>query len=997
MKTTQERINFRNLFLTLSQGRLIKPEDRDFWKAFWKAPESANDIYELISIEDVRVVILQNHVNFCTFVKILAEQIIYTAYDDKFPIKDTSKGEVLNCLRFLTKLMPFLYDMPSYSENLEDNLFWTPNNLSSDRVLLANEDKRKEIGNERVSSEDQPFGAQLLKSLVRLLYIHDFTLEGGKDIKDYESYYDLCLWEPGIGSTEKYKKCNLILESNRHEVLKLIITLCSDTFYALQSTVVSRGSKFLTLLVTGFSRIEIVLIICSFINVLCRGHKILKEYNVSKHNLRATETSYCYISSAVQLLTMMIVYPLPSDNLRFLSDLKLIETSKPYNLARVYIGKITKEEELLFLAVNLISILKIPMENQKEYENSKFGIRRPSFSPSLWTTEIVMLLWEFFQCNKEFRRIVKMNLLHELIAVLLYYVTSYSNHARFRNQGLICSYFILYMSSDLELVSYLIRPLDSGFYEILPPSYMIFPRALTVRDYLITSLCSFCTSDNLDNNNKHASLIVMALYEIVYNLIPALSIEEFQETNDPLRKLNNFNQRGGVSYTTSAAIIQTIQSLSSQTSIQKASNADILALMIRAISIAILKNPRASRMLIIRILKSEKLFDSIYDTISKMKELNSDEIESTGQTLDKEESNEAKGNTLYMDSICSNRSSTSSFNADVDEATFIYTLMNPTIPRRASMNSLFSWDTDEEGKTDDVKAVEESLRPNPPSGMSLKAKEKLPMKSTLKRSWSGKYSLHLLRLHIIPRIKEILKEIRSSKEGKHFDAMELLQKLLSVTADDLVPEIRNELNLDFLPTTPFIPLKFKWSHLSLGWYFSLLSGTIYNSTNSIRHIAGRSNMFQKSLSSTITSFSKLTASLKGYNIVSDATASNDESAFNWIEKASTDNNQWLGTLVKLFSIIPVEDTGIFTNVFLNFNNSQASPRTPSGFHEMAHMSAKRRSDANIGNLGSAASSPSISRTDDIDYTSIRLSSRGSMGSVSSLQSLNTINRSHTDK
>ena len=993
MKTTQERINFRNLFLTLCQGRLLDPENRDFWKAFWKAPENANEIYELISVEDVRVVILQNHVNLCTFIKILSKKVIHAAYDNEFPLKETSKKEILNCLRFLTKLMPFLYEMPGYSENLENSLFWTSDSLSSDGALLVNEDKYKEIGSELVSCRYQPLGAQLLKSLVRLLYIRDFTLDGGRNTKTAESNYDLCLWEPGIGSTEKYKKCNLILESNRHEVLKLIITLCSDTFYALQSTVVSRGSKFLTFLVTSFSRAEVVLLICSFINVLCRGHKVLKEYSASNHNLKATETSYFYMSSAIQLLTMMIVYPLPSHNLQFLLDLKLLETSKPYNLARVYIGKITKEQELLFLAFNLISILKIPMENQKEYENSKFGIRRPSFSPSLWTTEIVMLLWEFFQCNKDFRRIMEMHLLDELMAVLLYYITSYSNQAQFRNQGLICSYFILYISSDLELISYLIKPLDPGFYEMLPPSYMIFPRALTVRDYLVTSLCSFCTSNNLDVSNKHTSLIVTALYEIIYNLIPALSLKDFKETNDPLRKLNNFNQRGGLSYAASAAIIHTIQSLSSQSSIEKASNSDMLALMIRAISIAILKNPRASRMLIVRVLRSEKLFDSIYDTISKTKELNSEETESAEQTLEKDEGHEANSN---MDSIRSSRSSNSSFNADVNEANFIYTLMNPIIPKRTSMNSLFSWDTDDEGKTDEVKAVEESLRPNPPSGMSLKAKEKLPMKSTLKRSWSGKYSLRLLRLHVIPRIKEILEETRSSKED-NFDTMQLLEKLLSITADDLGPEKRNELNVDFLPTTSFTPLKFRWSHLSLGWYFSLLSGTIYNSANSIGEVAGRSNMFQKSLSTTITSFSKLTASLKGYNTVSDATVSSDERVFNWIEKASTDNNQWFGTLIKLFSIVPIEDTGIFTNVFLNFNNSQASPRTPSGFHEMAHMSAKRMSDANIANLGSAASSPSISHTDDIDNFGIRIPSRGSMGSVSSLQSLNTLNRSHIDK
>ena len=119
-----------------------------------------------------------------------------------------------------------------------------------------NEDEPEDNNNwERVLSPDQAtnsIAVNLMSSLVDLLFIRNFTVASsvsksaatGKDNKL------LHVWEPGIGSTSKYQQPNVMIDSNRTEILKLLLTLCSNSLYQQVSSVTTQGSKFLTLLVT---------------------------------------------------------------------------------------------------------------------------------------------------------------------------------------------------------------------------------------------------------------------------------------------------------------------------------------------------------------------------------------------------------------------------------------------------------------------------------------------------------------------------------------------------------------------------------------------------------------------------------------------------------------------------------------------------------------------------------------------------------------------------
>jgi len=288
--------------------------------------------------------------------------------------------------------------------------------------------------------------------------------------------------------------------------------------------------------------------------------------------------------------------------------------------------------------------------------------------------------------------------------------------------------------------------------------------------------------------------------------------------------------------------------------------------------------------------------------------------------------------------------------------------------------------------------------------MSQKARDKLPKESPLKRSWGGNDSLRIILTIIIPHLKLTLKEIWSSREGPSIDSFLLVKYIESTDFDKLIQENKGQLNYDFLPTTPLDPLKFNWSHLSLGWYMSLLFGNIYNAGENVKVFTGNKNKIMKNFSSTLVSFSKFTSGWTGLNKQAPGTGSvSNESdvVTSWVGSAVTNTNPWAYTSIKLFKIEPIANEGFFGSANTKtVNNIMASPSTPNGVNDMANTLARKFSDFRIRNNSSSSissmhSANSILNT-PIDEQEAYFGKYVPRNSVSSLHSLNTLNRSRTN-
>ena len=84
----------------------VSPDDAEFWDELWKIPSSTEEVFELISPEAARTLRDERFDNLATlFTQATAQmcQIVETPYSIYF-------DQALNCVRVLTRVIPFLLE-----------------------------------------------------------------------------------------------------------------------------------------------------------------------------------------------------------------------------------------------------------------------------------------------------------------------------------------------------------------------------------------------------------------------------------------------------------------------------------------------------------------------------------------------------------------------------------------------------------------------------------------------------------------------------------------------------------------------------------------------------------------------------------------------------------------------------------------------------------------------------------------------------------------------
>ncbi|RCK56392.1 Protein HID1 [Candida viswanathii] len=1030
MKTSEERARFRNHFLKLSQGHVIPIDGKNnaFWNRFWQEPTCSNDIYEVITAEDIKKVRHQNLMNIIQFVQKLCNRIIYFAKESPtLGIKNKENVELLNCIRFLNRLLPFIFELDNYNNDLEIEIFW--NNefdpivcLRRVQQVLHSDEEDYEPEKPQIKTEHIPscIAVKLISSLVDLLFIENFTVSTGKP--QTAGKRSLSVWEPGIGNSSKYQEPNLIIDSNRSEVLRLLITLCSTAFYESISNVITQGSKFLSLLVSVTPRIELLTLVSSLLNLSCRSSRSSPvESGLAFDQIEYREVRHLCTSYSFQLLTLMIVYPLPQKSeLKFLTDAGLV--AKPYNMARVYMGKIHKENELLFIASSLINVLRAPLVNARDQELDAFAILKPGSGgnkPSLWSLEAAMLIWELLQSNKNFVAIIGKKYILELMVILLYYVFAYNGKAQYKNLVFVCAYLLLYLSSSQEdgLLELLFKPLAASpsqldFYNALPSNYKLSITPITARDFLVSQICNILLNDASCSSQAPASsyisnsaplpeLLLKTMIEILYNLIPPVSEDDNSATvtNDKAKKLNNANPRGGLSYQASSLITQVIATLSRKEFIlQKAFHADIVALLVRAVSTAVLKQPAPSRMLLFCMLKNEKIYDELWNTIFSFTG-----VFFRGNSLTKiDDKIEEQSPVLEGESVDTQQDG-DYFNTDHGDTnnSTVKAIPIPTNKYEEPLNSTMS----------ENESIEASLRPSLPTGMSARAREKIKKDSPLGKTWPGNDSLAVILTIIIPHLKVVLNEVWSRVQGSSVDSYELVQRIAQADFSKVVEENKSQVPYDLLPDTPIDLLKFNWNHLSLGWYISLLYGQVYNTTELVKSYSGTSaNNYKivKNITSKLTlnwtSFLKLDTSN------GNGSLSNINEDLEWVNNSLTNVNCWSDSNIKLFKVESTSGNSFFASLNSKLNSygqngnpipvsqpyNQAVPSTPGSLNDMTRRFGDFRFNDGAGIKSVGASPLPSGLSTPIEEQEMYFQRRPYRNSVTSLHSLNTLNRSRSN-
>ena len=147
-------------------------------------------------------------------------------------------NDALNCVRILTRLLPFVYESDKL-DAWEEQFFWTPRRK---RARRSGEDHVEAVfegtGMQTADNEDEPefirvkpLAEELVDTLIDMLFLADFTLP---KIAGRQGNVNFSIWQRGVG-------CNSALETskefenNRTEILRLLLTLASKSMYTTAS------------------------------------------------------------------------------------------------------------------------------------------------------------------------------------------------------------------------------------------------------------------------------------------------------------------------------------------------------------------------------------------------------------------------------------------------------------------------------------------------------------------------------------------------------------------------------------------------------------------------------------------------------------------------------------------------------------------------------------------------------------------------------------------
>lgn len=144
--------------------------------------------------------------------------------------------DALNCIRILTRILPFIYEA-DYLEEWEEKFFWGRRRRKTREAQVAAEVLFDEAQAEEVRDQTspraseyedkKPLAEELIDTLLDLLFFTDFTIPKLPTATNKVSY---SIWQSGVGCNTSMGSSKE-LESNRCEVLRLLLTITSKAMY----------------------------------------------------------------------------------------------------------------------------------------------------------------------------------------------------------------------------------------------------------------------------------------------------------------------------------------------------------------------------------------------------------------------------------------------------------------------------------------------------------------------------------------------------------------------------------------------------------------------------------------------------------------------------------------------------------------------------------------------------------------------------------------------
>ncbi|KAF3927143.1 hypothetical protein ABW20_dc0100307 [Dactylellina cionopaga] len=493
MGAADSKLSFKKGVFRLAEEKGI-PIDDPYWRQFWELPETAEDVFTLFSPADIRRTRDNSLDNLETLITALTTKLFALRNHASFPNPETApEREALNCVRVLTRLMPYLYETEAL-EAWEEKFFWTARKKKARRTEVIFDESNPDAPPEPAKVETaRPLAEELVDTLLDMLFYSGFTVPvtpvTGKTKVTY------AIWQSGVG-------CNTSMaitkesESNRIEILRLLIAISSKAMYIPSNSLPVKGTRALTYLVTNTDKKVVLSVLCSLLNTTLKYNAA--SWRLPYDHVVFSDSRQVLVTYSLHMLLILLLYPIPEGQ---------YNDPQPKNNFRHYLGRLHRTQDFQFLVDGMTRVLNQPIQANASY--------LPGSQKSLkWAPEIIMLFWESLQCNKRFRAfLIETDRSLDFVVLLIYYALEYRTDASKSGVVRMCVFVLQTLSSEPKFGKSLNKKFENQ--NLLPPSVRISGFSGSYAEYVIISIYNLITS----SKGKFGA-IYPALLAIIGNVAP---------------------------------------------------------------------------------------------------------------------------------------------------------------------------------------------------------------------------------------------------------------------------------------------------------------------------------------------------------------------------------------------------------------------------------------------------------------------------------------------
>ncbi|RAL12758.1 Hid1 family protein [Aspergillus homomorphus CBS 101889] len=807
MGASESKLVFKQGIFRLSEEKDI-PADDPYWTRFWELPESTEDVFSLFTPADIRRTRDHALTNFETLLLSVTSRLTVLRNHPSFPDPELAPDrDALNCIRILTRLIPYIYEA-EHLEEWEENFFWARRKKKTREAQVAPEvlfdeaqaEERDQASPRASELEDaKPLAEELIDTLLDLLFYTNFTIPKLSSAKTKVSY---SIWQSGVGCNTSMGSTKE-LENNRCEVLRLLLTLTGKAMYMPSNLLPVQGVRAITYITTCPDKQAVLTLLCSLLNTAIKYNPA--SWRVPYDHVVWKDPKQILVIYCLQLLLVLLLYPVPEDG----------RGAPPKNYYRHYFGRLHRPQDFQFLVDGMTRILNQPMQITNSYlPGSQKSVK--------WAPEMLILFWEALQCNKRFRSfIIDSNRSHDFIILCLFYAIVYKSDPAKQGVVRMCIFILQTMSVEPNFGKSLNLKFEAQ--ETLPQSIRIPGFKGSYADYLITSIHTLITA-----SKGQLTAVYPALLAIINNI--AAYVEHLSPVS-------------------CSKLLQLFSSMSAPSFLlANETNHVLLASVLESINSILEHQFTNNPYLVYSILRNRRRFEAVREFT----------LESGQQEIERQNERRKSGG---------NESAASPVLSPTEEDVQAPSGARSSLGRIPEENSPFAIggdDSEDEGEAPNTPAqesvstsrrqsissvVDESV-PLQLRGMSEKARGKMPAgQPTFSRqnsmtsqssmsaaflasssgftpttawldSWLPELPLHT----ILTIISAIMPHVPDSafQSASNPEARTLITNLPTFVEEPMIQVIISE-------PSPVRVHSFEWSALSMGWYESLLWGFIFSS------------------------------------------------------------------------------------------------------------------------------------------------------------------------